>query len=110
MDRDAPQFRESVDTVSAVASRSSSSGALRISSPPDGATYLIDPTLRREFQALALRAVASTPGAVQWSVDDRSLGTSESDRPTSWPLVPGSHTFRVRDAAGQVAEATIVVR
>ena len=108
MDRGAPRSAASVDEVAHVASRSS--GAIRISSPPDGATYLIDPTLRREFQALALRAVTSTPGPIQWTVDDRSLGTSESDRGTSWRLIPGSHTFRARDAAGQVAEATIVVR
>ena len=93
--------------VSAVASKSNE---LRISSPPDGATYSIDPTLRREFQALSLRAVTSTAGPVQWSVDDRSLGSSESDRARSWSLVPGRHTFRVQDAGGQVAESTIVVR
>jgi penicillin-binding protein 1C len=96
------------DTAAPIASKSPD--ALRISSPPDGATYLIDPTLRREFQALVLRAVTSTPGPVQWSVDERSLGTSESDRGTSWSLVPGLHTFRARDAAGQIAEASIVVR
>lgn len=83
---------------------------LRISSPPDGATYLIDPTLRREFQALSLRAVTRAPGIVEWSVDERALGTTGSDQTHAWPLVPGRHTFRVRDASGQTAESTVVVR
>jgi penicillin-binding protein 1C len=107
LDREKAASRESKETVVTVASRSN---GLRISSPPDGATYLIDPTLRREFQALPLRAVASTSGPVEWSVDERPLGTNEADRTTSWPLVPGRHTFRARDAAGQTAESTIVVR
>jgi penicillin-binding protein 1C len=108
MDRGAPSSAQSVGEVAHIAAHSS--GAVRISSPPDGATYLIDPTVRREFQALALRAITSTPGPIHWTVDDRSLGASESGRATSWPLIPGSHTFRARDAAGQAAEATIVVR
>ena len=36
-------------------------GPLAIVNPPSGATYLIDPTLRREFQTLPLRVVATTP-------------------------------------------------
>ena len=83
---------------------------LRISNPPDGATYLIDPTLRREFQTLALRAVRSAPGPLEWIVDGRSLGTVPSTRPTTWPLIPGRHTFIARDADGRAAEATITVR
>lgn len=84
--------------------------SLRIASPPDGATYLVDPTLRREFQSLSLRAVMPIPGAVEWSVDRRSLGSAASDRSLTWPLVPGRHTFVVRDAEGRSAESTIVVR
>ena len=104
------EVRHSGESMERVVAVSLQSKELRISSPPDGATYLIDPTLRREFQALALRAVTTTPGPVQWTVDERSLAASTSDRTTSWPLVPGRHTFRARDAAGQIAEATIVVR
>jgi membrane carboxypeptidase/penicillin-binding protein PbpC len=83
---------------------------LRISNPPDGATYLIDPTLRREFQTLALRAVRSAPRPLEWIVDGRSLGTVPSAQPTTWPLIPGRHTFIARDADGRAAEATITVR
>jgi len=83
---------------------------LRISSPPDGATYLIDPTLRREFQSLSLRVVRATAGPVHWTVDELSIGTTDSDRTTSWPLTRGRHTFRVRDTSGQTAQSTVIVR
>ena len=84
--------------------------SLRIASPPDGATYSIDPTLRREFQSLPLRAVMPSPGRVEWSVDRRSLGTSTTDGNIEWPLSPGRHTFVARDADGRSAESTVVVR
>jgi penicillin-binding protein 1C len=84
--------------------------SVRIASPPDGATYLIDPTLRREFQSLSLRAVLPVPGPVEWTVDRRSLGTSASDQRVTWPLAPGRHTFSARAADGRSAESTITVR
>ena len=33
--------------------------------PPDDATYLIDPTLRKEFQTIPLRAVGDI-GQLEW--------------------------------------------
>jgi penicillin-binding protein 1C len=84
--------------------------SIQIASPPDGATYLIDPTLRREFQALSLRAVARPRGPVEWRVDGRSLGASDSDDPVGWPLAPGTHHITARAASGASATATIVVR
>ncbi|HEX5599546.1 MAG TPA: hypothetical protein VFX46_02820, partial [Hyphomicrobiaceae bacterium] len=83
---------------------------LRISNPPDGATYLIDPTLRREFQSLSLRAVLPVPGQVEWTVDRRPLATSASEQSVAWPLAPGRHTFVARTADGRSAESTITVR
>ena len=86
------------------------SGMFRISSPPDGATYLIDPTLRRDFQALPLRAVTSAPAEIQWTVDGRVLGPISSERAMTWPLRVGRHVFEARDLAGRSAQATITVR
>jgi membrane carboxypeptidase/penicillin-binding protein PbpC len=83
---------------------------LTIANPPTGATYLIDPTLRREFQTLSLRAVASTPGPLEWLVDGQRLATSSSDAAVEWPLTPGVHTIGVRDREGHSAEAQVVVR
>ena len=82
----------------------------RISTPPDGSTYLIDPTLKREFQALSLRVVASSRGAVEWWIDDRPIARTSADPAASWPLVPGTHTFVARDEYGRSSRSTITVR
>jgi penicillin-binding protein 1C len=84
--------------------------ALSIASPPSGATYLIDPTLRREFQTLPLRAVTARAGPLDWRVDGRPFGTSAAGIPLDWPLTPGAHVITVRDARGGEAEARVVVR
>ncbi|HEX7809114.1 MAG TPA: hypothetical protein VF608_10320, partial [Thermoanaerobaculia bacterium] len=73
-----------------------------IANPPNGATYLIDPTLRSEFQALRLKAAAAT--RVQWQVNDRRIEGAE------WPLVPGSHTITAIDATGRRDSVRIFVK
>jgi penicillin-binding protein 1C len=83
---------------------------LEIVNPPSGATYLIDPTLRREFQTLPLRVVTATPGAIEWQVAGRVVGSSSSDAAFEWPLTPGTHRITARDARGRVAESSVVVR
>jgi penicillin-binding protein 1C len=84
--------------------------ALQIVSPPDGATYLIDPTLRREFQTLPLQAASARDGTIEWHVDGKLTGRSAAHDPLSWPLTPGRHVISARDARGRTAEATIVVK
>jgi penicillin-binding protein 1C len=84
--------------------------ALRITSPASGATYLIDPTLRREFQTLSLRALAETPGTIAWLVDGKAIGMAQAGGALDWPLTPGTHRFTARDAHGHTADAVIVVR
>ena len=110
LDRPVAEVRESAGLRKVRDVRQVKPDSLRISNPPDGATYLIDPTLRKEFQALALRAVRSVPGPLEWIVDGRALATVPSEQATTWPLVPGRHTFVARDADGHLAESTIVVR
>jgi penicillin-binding protein 1C len=83
---------------------------LEIVSPADGSTYLIDPTLRREFQALSLRAVAATRGRIAWSVDGTEIGAADADGTVDWPLAPGTHRIIARDAHGRTAEAQVFVR
>jgi hypothetical protein len=82
---------------------------LAIVSPPDGATYLIDPTLRREFQTLSLRAQSSTGRPLEWRVSGQVVGTVAADGQVEWPLAPGTHRIEVRDG-GRSSEATVVVR
>jgi membrane carboxypeptidase/penicillin-binding protein PbpC len=80
-----------------------------IVSPPSGATYLIDPTLRREFQTVPLRAVAAH-GRIEWTVAGRAVGAAAEGQAIEWALVPGQHRIVARDADGRTAEATITVR
>ena len=84
--------------------------ALLIANPPAGAIYSLDPTLRREFQSLPLRAVTGRPTTVTWRVDGAMIGTASSDRPVRWPLAVGSHEIEVRDAEGRRARTSIVVK
>jgi penicillin-binding protein 1C len=79
----------------------------RIVSPADGSTFLIDPTLRREFQAVPLRAVSGSE--VRWEVDGRPYN-SPAGRSPSWPLTPGRHSFVASDISGRKATSTVVVR
>jgi penicillin-binding protein 1C len=84
---------------------------IAIVNPPPGAIYLIDPTLRAEFQTLPLRATLSSgAGRVAWRVDGRLVGTADADDPVMWPLSSGRHRVQARDRAGHSDEVAIVVR
>lgn len=83
---------------------------LTIVSPAEGATYLIEPTLRREFQTLSLRAVAATGGQVEWSVDGNGVGAADASAAVDWALVRGVHRIVARDRQGRTAAVTVTVR
>lgn len=83
---------------------------LAIASPPSGAVYSIDPTLRREFQSLPLRVVSPRQTTVTWLVDGQAVGQTSSDRALSWPLVVGRHEIEVRDEEGGRAATAVVVK
>jgi penicillin-binding protein 1C len=84
---------------------------LAIANPPPGAIYLIDPTLRSEFQALSLRALVDRDGGqIEWAIDGRKVGRASPDTPLEWPLVPGSHRVEARDQRGRTAETRILVK
>ncbi|HEX8619501.1 MAG TPA: penicillin-binding protein 1C [Thermoanaerobaculia bacterium] len=70
-----------------------------ITNPPNGATYLIDPTLRMEFQTLRLRATAN----VKWEIDGKRVGDE-------WPLVRGRHVVTAIDASGRRDVVGILVK
>jgi penicillin-binding protein 1C len=74
---------------------------LQILSPPNGATYLIDPTLRMAYQTLKLRASSRK---VTWHVDEQQVAAAE------WPLQPGWHTVTAVDDAGRRESVQIVVK
>jgi membrane carboxypeptidase/penicillin-binding protein PbpC len=84
--------------------------SLRVVSPPDGAVYLIDPTLRREFQTLPLRAAAFHSSDVEWQIDGTPVGRGRAGAQVDWPLAIGAHIVTARDARGREASAAIVVK
>jgi membrane carboxypeptidase/penicillin-binding protein PbpC len=83
---------------------------LRVVSPPDGAVYLIDPTLCREFQTIGLRGASASRTQLEWRVDGQPIGTVESDSSIDWPLSPGRHVVSARAVDGQTARVEIVVK
>jgi penicillin-binding protein 1C len=72
---------------------------LKVTNPPNGATYLIDPTLRSEFQMLKLRATSNA----SWRVDGRRVSNE-------WPLKPGEHIVEAIDRDGNRDKVKIRVR
>jgi penicillin-binding protein 1C len=86
---------------------------LRIVSPPDGSAYLIDPTLRSDFQTLPLRATFSGRTGrtvIEWRVDGQPVGRGDVSSTVDWPLVPGRHFITVHGVEGDEAEALVVVK
>jgi len=75
--------------------------SLQILSPPNGATYLIDPTLRMPYQTLKLRA--SSP-RVTWHIDQKQVAAAD------WQLQPGWHTVTAVDDEGRRESVQIVVK
>jgi penicillin-binding protein 1C len=73
--------------------------AFRITSPPNDATYLVDPTLHREFQAVHLRATHDAT----WLVDGKPAAHE-------WPLRTGQHTIVATNARGEHDRVYITVR
>jgi penicillin-binding protein 1C len=83
---------------------------LQLVNPPSGATYLLDPTLRRDFQTLQLKVVAPAPTRLEWSINGVPFIAASSDTPVEWPLRAGRHTIAVRDSVGNAVASTITVR
>jgi membrane carboxypeptidase/penicillin-binding protein PbpC len=80
-----------------------------ILSPADGAVYLMDPTLRASFQAVALRATGAA-GVIRWRVNGKAVGSAPAHRQLSWPLRRGAHEVSAVDRRGRTARATIRVK
>lgn len=83
---------------------------LELVNPPPGATYLIDPTLRRDFQTLQLKVLAPEPTTIEWSINGVPFSATSSEGKVEWPLRPGRHTISARDSVGNTVASTITVR
>jgi hypothetical protein len=77
--------------------------SFQIISPAEGATYYIDPTLRREFQALPLR-VSDDSRNLRWTIDGRTMASTE------WPIAPGRHETSVAAPGGRRDDIVIYVK
>ena len=80
-----------------------------IISPLGGATFLRDPTLRPEFQTLALRAHGAN-GRIEWRVNGVVVGSAPADDPLRWALIAGQHDIEARDAGGRTSRTRITVK
>jgi penicillin-binding protein 1C len=112
-DRPALTLASASATPTTSRDRSTRSGELErleITNPAAEATYMIDPTLRAEFQTLPLRASGVRGGDVYWSIDGVEAGRSSSNAPFHWPLAVGPHKITARDSRGRTAEVSILVR
>jgi penicillin-binding protein 1C len=90
--------------------RATSNCTLDIRNPPPGAIYLVDPTLRREFQTLPLQATCAQQQRIEWHIDGTLIGITTGSDPLQWPLAIGDHRVTARDARGRIAETTILVK
>jgi len=90
--------------------RPRAAAGLHVAHPAEGTVFLIDPTLRAEFQALPFRAVGAGGGQVSWTVNGREVGSAGADGSVLWPLQRGSHVAVVRDAGGRTAEVSFTVK
>jgi penicillin-binding protein 1C len=97
------------DATRAAAARTDAPAGLSIVRPLPGAVFMLDPTLRPEFQALTF-AARGGQGRLQWTINGRPLRTDAAGRPERWPLARGRHEVIVRDARGETATARIDVR
>jgi penicillin-binding protein 1C len=96
--------------TTAGAPRHRPAAGLHVAHPADGTVFLIDPTLRAEFQAVPFRAVGAGGGQVSWTVNGRDVGSAPADGSVPWPLQRGSHVAVVRDARGRTAEVSFAVK
>jgi hypothetical protein len=83
---------------------------LAILSPNDGDLFKIDPSLRREYQTIRIRASIPTGMEdVRLLVDDAE-SRSASVSGTWWNLTRGKHELRVEGKSGEKRERSKGVR
>lgn len=107
---DAPMLRPDRDTTSRTdAVKAAADRRLTILRPLAGALFLMDATLRPEFQSLPLEARGGAQPFL-WTVDGTPVPSpSDGSRPR-WPISRGRHDVEVRDAEGASARVRIEVR
>ena len=95
--------------VHATRATAAESSELTIVRPLAGGVFLLDPTLRPEYQMLSLAARGGS-GTLHWFVDGAALEEAAPDDTVRWPLVRGRHEILVRDSTGREARTHLTVR
>lgn len=80
-----------------------------ITQPAEGTVYLLDDTLRSEYQAVPLRATGAR-GGVRWSVNGQTISPESSSGKVNFPLRRGRHVITAEADDGRLARVTIQVR
>lgn len=106
---DSLQVEASVGFARTNAAGEEKAARLTIVRPIPGAVFMLDPTLRPEFQALTFAARGGR-APLRWTVNGRALPADDRGEPKRWPLARGRHDVVVRDATGATATARIEVR
>lgn len=74
---------------------------LTITYPDQGDVFVMDPILRREYQAITLTpSVPSGTSSVSWVVDGKLYRECASPFVVPWRLVPGEHLFKMKARIG----------
>ena len=81
----------------------------RITSPVDGARYLLADGLPAGIQAIVLTADAGGTTDVHWFVNGVHLGAARADAPRPWALAPGPHKITCADPDGRAHSVHIRV-
>lgn len=86
------------------------SNGLTIVRPLGGALFLLDPTLRAEYQSVPLSARGGAAGPLEWFVDGVPVGRDGRDGQLRWSLIRGRHSIVVKDLEGRSASTYVDVR
>jgi len=90
--------KEKIQVVPLV-SRTLLQDELVIAFPQDGDIFKLDPILRRDYQAIQLKALVSDRSDIlglEWWINGQNAGTSGFPFTLTWNLRPGSYTIKAR--------------
>ena len=81
------------------------SESLKIIFPHDGAVFKIEKTVRKNLQAIPLKAVAAKD--IRWFIDGTPIGVGSE---LVWTLVEGHHTIAIKDKTQEVSVRITVIK
>ena len=84
---------------------------VRIISPPDGLTYIINPDQDRKYQSIALKADINPPvSQIVWYVDGEPYMIADYPYTVRWYLHPGLHKIKFKVVYMPVESSEVSIR